>query len=82
MTAAALFASSFAVVFLLTSQSLWVNNGRYLSAFCYSAAIGGNQLVLLKLAPASTAIEAAAFIAGGPFAVLLAMYLLRHLHRR
>lgn len=82
MTAVLLFAASFGVVFLLAAQSLWINNGRYVAAFCNSAAIGASQLVLFKLAPASTGTEVVAFIGGGPFAVVLAMYLLRHLHRR
>lgn len=83
MNAAYLFLAGFAVVFLLAAQSLWINNGRYAAAFGNSLAIGACQLVLFKLTPfAQTAAEVAGFLLGGPFGVVLAMYLLRHLHRK
>lgn len=82
MTAALLFVSTFAVVFALGSQSLFVNSGRYVAAFCNSAAIGFCHLALYKLAPGSAGMEIVAYLAGGPFGIVAAMYVFRHLQRR
>lgn len=83
MTALILFASSFLVVFFLGAQSLLVNNGRYGYAFVNSLLIGASQLGLYKLAPDATAVlDVGAYLFGGPFGVVAAMYVLRHLHRR
>lgn len=81
-TIAALFISTFVVVFALGAQSLLVNNGRYVSAFANSFVIGGCNMVLLKLAPQATPVEVAAFLLGGPFGIIGAMWVFRHLHRK
>lgn len=78
----ALFASTFLVVFALGAQSLIVNNGRYVSAFFNSFLIGGCNLVLFKVAPDATGVELAAFLLGGPFGIVTAMWVFRHLHRK
>lgn len=62
-----LFGSTFVVVYALGSQSLYVNNGRYLRAFLNSFLISACNLFLFKLAPEATAGEIAAFMLGGPF---------------
>lgn len=82
MTALALLASTFLVVFALGLQSQLVNNGHYLSAFFNSLVIGGSQLVLFKLAPDATGIEIAAYLAGGPFGIVASMGAYRWLKRR
>lgn len=78
----ALFASTFVVVFALGAQSLIVNNGRYAAAFCNSFLIGGCNLVLFKVAPSASGVELAAFLLGGPFGIVSAMWVFRHLHRK
>lgn len=82
MTAFILFFSTFVVVSALGAQSLFVNNGRYASAFLNSLVIGSCNLLLFKLAPNASSIEIIAFVMGGPFGIITAMYVLRHLHRR
>ena len=82
MTALALFASTYIVVFALGAQSLWVNNGKYAWAFFNSLVISTCNLLLYKLAPEANTMEIAAFISGGPFGIVSAMYVLRHLHRK
>lgn len=82
MTAAALFFSTLLLVMALGAQSLLVNNGRYAGAFFNSFAIGIGNLILFKLAPDAGGWEIAGFLAGGPVGIVLAMYLLRHYHRR
>lgn len=78
----ALFGSTFLVVFALGSQSLIVNNGRYLLAFGNSFLIGTCNLILFKLAPEASGAEIAAFLLGGPFGIISAMWVFRHLHRK
>ena len=82
MTLIALFGSTYLIVFALTTQSLWVNNGRYAYAFANSFLIGGCNLALFKLAPQATPDEMMAFLSGGPLGVFSAMWMLRHLHRK
>ena len=72
-TALTLFASTFAVVFCLGLQSQFVNNGHYKSAFFNSLAIGGSNLLILKNIPA-TPLQTAAYLCGGAFAIVLAMW--------
>lgn len=81
MTPLALFASTFVVVFALGAQSLIVNNGKYAMAFCNSFVIGGCNLALYKLAPQASLVDMAAFLLGGPFGIISAMWVFRHLHR-
>lgn len=73
MTATALFASTFALVFALGLQSLNVNGGHYRAAFLTSFAIGAANLVLFKLAPEASGIEIAAYLTGGPAGIVCAM---------
>lgn len=77
MTALALLASTFALVFALGLQSQLVNNGHYAGAFVNSLAIGTCNLVLFKLAPDASGWEIAAYLAGGPFGIVAAMYAYR-----
>jgi len=82
MSAFALFVSTYLLVMALGAQSLLVNNGRYTGAFLNSFAIGTFNLVLFKLAPEASGWEIAGYLAGGPFGILSAMYLLRRYHKR
>lgn len=75
MTELALFASTFVTVFALGVQSLNVNNGHYAAAFCTSLAIGTGNLVLLKIVPGDTTpLQIVAYLAGGPFGIVAAMW--------
>lgn len=78
MTALTLFASTFVLVFALGFQSLNVNNGHYLAAALTSFVIGAMQIIVLKLGPDASVIEAVAFVAGGPFGIIASMWA----HRR
>lgn len=82
MTAIALLASTFLVVFALGLQSQLVNNGHYAGAFFNSLVIGTSQLVLFKLAPDASGIEIAAYLAGGPFGIVASMVCYRWLKTR
>lgn len=74
MTTAALFFSTFGLVFCLGLQSQLVNNGHGLAAFGNSLAIGACNLVLFKLAPNATGPEIAAYLLGGPFGIVASMW--------
>lgn len=82
MTALAIFASTFFLVFFLGLQSLNVNRGHYLAAFITSLGIGVGNLVLYKLAPNASGIEIAAFLAGGPFGIVSSMLFHRRFFNR
>ncbi len=82
MTALALLASTFALVFFLGLQSQLVNNGHHISAFLNSLAIGTANLVLFKLAPDAAGWEIAAYLAGGPFGIVASMVFYRWLRRK
>lgn len=73
MTALALFASTFALVFLLGVQQLNVQHGHKAAAFGTSLFIGISQLALYKMAPDASGAEIAAYLAGGPLAIVCAM---------
>jgi len=77
MTALALLASTFFLVFFLGLQSLIVNSGYRLLAFTNSFAIGVANLTLFRLAPDATGIEIVAFLSGGPFGIISAMAVFR-----
>ncbi len=81
MTALALLASTFCLVFFLGLQSQLVNNGHHISAFLNSLAIGTANLVLFKLAPDAAGWEIAAYLAGGPFGIVASMVFYRWLRR-
>lgn len=73
-TAAILFLSTFAVVFALGLQSLNVNGGHRLLAFCTSFLIGASNLVLFKVLPGPTdTLQIAAYLLGGPFGIVCSM---------
>lgn len=74
MTELALFASTFMLVMLLGLQSLNVNNGHHWAAFLTSFGIGASNLVLFKLAPDANVTEMIAYMLGGPFGILAAMW--------
>jgi hypothetical protein len=82
VTAIALFASTFALVFFLGLQSLNVNGGRYVAAFFTSFGIGAGNLVLFKLAPDASGPEIAAYLMGGPFGIISSMLFHRRFFRR
>ena len=82
MTAAALFASTFALVFLLGVQQRNVQHGHQAAAFVTSIAIGGSQLALYKMAPDAGGVEIACYLAGGPLAIICAMRVHPWLRRR
>jgi hypothetical protein len=86
MTALALLASTFLLVFFLGLQSLCINDGHRALAFANSFAIGAANLTLFKLAPNADALEIAAYLCGGPFGVVAAMACFRwwkkRLHQR
>lgn len=82
MTALALFASTFALVFFLGLQSLNVNGGHYRAAFVTSIGIGVGNLMLFKLAPDAAGIEIFAFLAGGPLGIVSSMWFHRFIKRR
>lgn len=77
MSALFLFISTFALVFALGLQSQLTNNGHYAMAFINSVCIGAANLVVLKLGPEAAGIEIAAYLAGGPFGIVCAMYAFR-----
>lgn len=82
MTALTLFLSTFAVVFLLGVQQLNVQHGQQLAAFFTSIGIGLSQLALFKLAPDAGGVEIAAYLSGGPLAIICAMRAHPWLRRR
>lgn len=73
MSILALFASAFVLVFFLGLQSQVVRDGHYVAAFFNSFAIGACNLVMLKLAPNAGPAEIAAFLSGGPIAIVCSM---------
>jgi hypothetical protein len=76
MTALILFASTFATVLALGLQSLNVNQGHRVMAFCTSLLIGTGNLVLFKVLPGpTTALEICAYLMGGPVGIVCAMAL-------
>lgn len=74
MTALALFGSTFVLVFFLGLQTINVARGHYLPAFLTSIGIGISNLILFKLAPDANGLEIIAFLMGGPFGVVAAMW--------
>lgn len=78
-----LFASTFALVFCLGMQSLLVNNKHYIGAFFNSLCIGTCQLILIvKISAGATPAEVAAFLSGGPFGIVTAMFVFNKFKRR
>ena len=79
--AAILFVSSFFLVMALGWQSMHVNGGHYRAAFLNSLLIGGGQMVLYKLAPNADMLEIAAYLTGGPFGIIAAMWSHQHIFK-
>jgi hypothetical protein len=76
MTAAFTFAATFALVLALAAQSLNTNQGHYRAAFFTSWIIGLMQLYVLKTLPLSTDLLIdLAYLAGGPFGAMAAMWI-------
>lgn len=74
MTALALFAASFAVVFLLCLQQLNIAHRHMLAAFATSMLISTASLVQFKLLPGPTgALEVTAYVIGSALGVVASM---------
>jgi hypothetical protein len=82
MTAIALLASTFGLVFALGLQSQLVNRGHYVAAMLNSFCIGLGNLALYKLAPNASGIEIAAFLCGGPFGIVASMIVYKRVFAR
>lgn len=82
MTALALLASTFALVFTLGLQSQLVNRGHLVAAMINSFAIGSANLILFKLAPNASGMEVAGFLLGGPFGIAASMWAYRRFFGR
>lgn len=78
MTALILFLSTFVAVFALGFQSLNVNQGHYRAAALTSFAIGGGNLMILKMVPAGDLYAMVAYLIAGPLAIMASMWV----HRR
>jgi hypothetical protein len=74
MNALILFISTFVMVFALGFQSLNVNHGHYRAAFMTSFAIGGGNLVILKMVPDGDLYAIAAYLIAGPLAITAGMW--------
>lgn len=74
MTAMILFVSTFIVVFALGFQSLNVNQGHYKAAALTSFAIGGGNLMILKMVPNGDIAAMAAYLIAGPLAIMASMW--------
>jgi hypothetical protein len=79
MNALVLFFSTFVLVFALGLQSLNVNGRHYVWAFFTSFAIGGSNMVLLKLGPDANWLEIAAYLGGGPLGIIASIWVHPHL---
>jgi hypothetical protein len=70
------FGATFGLVFALALQSLNTNRGHYRAAVITSFVIGTFQLYVLKILPVSASWTFdLAYLAGGPFGAIAAMYL-------
>jgi len=78
MTVLILFFSTFVAVFALGFQSLNVNQGHYRAAALTSFAIGGGNLMILKMVPDGDIPAMAAYMIAGPLAIMASMWV----HRR
>lgn len=78
MTALILFVSTFVAVFALGFQSLNVNQGHYRAAALTSFAIGGGNLMILKMVPDGDIAAMGAYLIAGPVAIVASMWV----HRR
>lgn len=72
--ALSLFLGSFAMVFLLVMQQHAVHHKRYWHAFINAFAIGGFNLLAIRLGASAGMIEAAAFLCGGALGTVASMW--------
>lgn len=82
MNAAMLLVSTFCLVFALGLQSQFVNNGHYAAAFINSSMISIGQLGALQIIHATTPVEYACYILGGPIGIICSMLFYRKFIRR
>jgi hypothetical protein len=77
-----LFGSTFLVVFALGLQSQNVIGGHYIAAFLTCLVISAMNMVLYKMAPSAAWSEIGAFMAGGPFGIVVSMWAHQRVTRR
>lgn len=77
MNAMLLLSSTFLLVLALGLQSQFVNNGHFLAAFANSLMISLGQLGALQIVHATTLLEHAAYVLGGPLGIVCSMALYR-----
>lgn len=82
MNALLLFVSTFCLVLALGLQSQFVNNGHYAAAFSNSLMISLGQLGALQIVHASSPLEYAAYILGGPLGIVCSMHVYRRRFKR
>ena len=71
--AISLFLGAFVMVFLLVMQQHTVHRKRYLPAFINALAIGGLNLVAIRMGATASIVEAAAFLCGGALGTVVSM---------
>ena len=77
--AISLFLGSFTMVFLLVMQQYAVHHKHYLQAFINAFALGGLNLLAIRLGASAGMVEAAAFVCGGALGTVASMRLCEHL---
>lgn len=78
-----IFVVNFTMVFALGFQSRNVNEGHYGLAFCTNLLIGVMNALILKLVPQADSWQLlVAYVAGGPFGIVTAMFVHHRLVRR
>ena len=82
MNALLLFVSTFILVFALGLQSLLANNKHYVGAFLNSFVIGIAQIGALQVIKAQTMTDYAAYVVGGPIAIVCSMFVFNRFIRR
>lgn len=82
MNALLLFTSTFILVFALGMQSQLANNGHYVAAFVNSFVIGLAQIGALHVIHATSLVDYAAYVLGGPIAIVCSMAFFRRFFRR
>ena len=82
MNALLIFISTYFVVLALGLQSLFVNQNHPVAAFFNSFLIGAGQLGALQIVHASSAIEYAAYLSGGPFGIISSMFIYKRYLKR
>lgn len=82
MNALLLFCSTFVLVFSLGLQSLLANNKHYIAAFLNSFVIGIAQICALQVVKANTTLDYAAYVFGGPIAIVCSMFVFNRFMKR